>query len=657
MKHTIRTLLVCSFTVALTHVNAQKQDVLLTIGKEKITVDQFEKVYNKNNVNTKGIDPKSVEEYLELYINFKLKVKEAEALGMDTVKAYQEELRGYVNQLSAPYLVDREFNEELVKEAYNRLKSDVKASHILIKVDKDAAPEDTLKAYNKVMEIRKKLLKGEDFGTLAATESSDPSAKQNKGALGYFSAFRMVYPFETAAYTTKVGEISMPVKTRFGYHLLKIDDKRPAFGEIRAAHIMVALKPDASTDEKVKAEQKINELYQKLQNGEDFRELAGKFSDDIGSSRRGGELPQFGTGRMVKEFEVEAFALKNDNDYSKPFLTEFGWHIVKRLSKVELKSFEEEKDELKKKVERDGRSRNSQSSLVAKLKKQYGVKEYTKSLKKILAKFDSTLYTGNVDKADLEKFKGKILVINDKQFKKTQTVYSQKDFINYVLGLKRNGVPKDLNGALQNAYKDFVQREMLKYEESILALKYPEYAALVQEYRDGILLFELMEKKVWKKAVLDTTGLESFYGSHKNEFMWDKRVDANIYTCSNKANAEAVIKMLNEGKSDSAILAVINKESQLAVDIRSGKFSKKDNSIIDGLTWEKGISKVVEKDNSFYVINIKEILKAQPKKLNEAKGAITSAYQNHLEKQWIKELREKYQYQVNKDAVKLVEQQ
>ena len=348
---------------------AQKKNdpVILTVEKENVTLSEFEAVYNKNNNVSANVEQKTPAEYMELFINYKLKVKEAEALGLDTVESYKQELQGYLKQLSDPYLVDKQYTEDMVREAYDRLQYDVKASHVLIRVEEDASPEDTLKAYKKITEIYNKAKAGADFGDLAIKNSEDPSAKQNRGELGYFTAFRMVYPFESAAYNTPVGSVSKPVRTSFGYHILKVEDKRPEIGEIRAAHIMVASKAGDGKDLQINAEKKINEIYERVLAGEDFGQLARMYSDDNGSKGRGGELPWFGSGRMVAEFENAAFALDSNGAISKPVRSQYGWHIIKRLDKKNIGSYEDEYKRLKSRVEKDRRGEGSKESLVKKI--------------------------------------------------------------------------------------------------------------------------------------------------------------------------------------------------------------------------------------------------------------------------------------------------
>ena len=263
--------------------------VLMTIDNKPVTKAEFIRIYNKNNTNNNVIDKKSLEEYLDLFINFKLKVAEAESLGLDTATSFVNELAGYRQQLAKPYLVDKKVDEELMKTAYDRLKYDVKASHILIKIENVLDEKEEAAAYNKALKLRKKILKGSSFESIARKESDDPSAKSNGGSLGYFTGFQMVYPFESAAFNTPVGEISMPVKTRFGYHIIKVFDKRPTVGKVKVAHIMISVKQGSESNEKFDARKRIDAVYAKLLAGEDFAKMAQDFSDDKGSASKGGE--------------------------------------------------------------------------------------------------------------------------------------------------------------------------------------------------------------------------------------------------------------------------------------------------------------------------------------------------------------------------------
>ncbi|HNR20893.1 MAG TPA: peptidylprolyl isomerase [Bacteroidia bacterium] len=646
MKKSIM-LLTAAFVACGFAASAQTDPVLLKVAGENITKSEFERVYFKNNSKETGNDEKAVREYLELYINYKLKVKEAESLKMDTIQTFVDELSGYKKQLAQPYLTDKNVTDDLIKEAYERMKSDVNASHILIKCAPDALPKDTLAAYNKAIKIRDKIVKGASFQTMARDSSDDPSAKENGGDLGYFTAMQMVYPFETAAFSTKPGQMSMPVRTRFGYHIIKTNDIRPAVGEIRVAHIMIkssATDPDSAKDN---AKKKIDEIYLKVKAGEKFEDLVNQYSEDRGSQKGGGALPWFGTGRMVPEFEKAAFALKNDNDYTEPVKTSYGWHIIKRLEKKGIPTFEDKKGELKNNVMRDSRSEMSKTALVNRVKKEYMFKEVAKNKDEFIKTLDSSLVNGTYNDSLAAKFTKPLFSIGDK-------TYTQKDFATFLMNNQQKKTTGNAQQIAYSQYDNFVNESCISYEESQLDKKYPEFKALMQEYRDGILLFDLTDKMVWSKAVKDSAGLQEFYNKNKNNYMWGERIDAVVYTCANADIASKVRKMLKKSKSDNDISGEINKESTLNLTIKSGKFSKGDNEFADEVAWNVGTSTDINKNNQITFVRIKEKLAPSPKSLDEARGLVTADYQSHLEKTWIEELRGKYPVEVNQETLTTV---
>ena len=371
-KITLGFLILVTTLLTISNSKAQSKDpVLMTVAGEDVTKSEFEKVFKKNNKSAGAVDQKALSDYLELYINYKLKVKEASELGLDTAATFVSELNGYRKQLSQPYLIDKEVSDKLMHEAYDRMQKDVRASHILIKCGPDELPKDTLEAYNKAMKARERVMKGEDFGKVAKEVSEDPSAKDNMGDLGFFTAMQMVYPFESAAFNSKIGDVSMPVRTKFGYHIIKKTDERKDPGEVFSAHIMVRAGKGTTPDDSAKAVQKINEINGKLKAGGNFEELAKQYSDDQGSAKNGGVLPSFKTGRMVPEFESAAFALKNKGDISEPIKTQYGWHIIKLINRKEIGTYEEMQSELKASIGKDSRSEVSKSSMVNKIKKEY----------------------------------------------------------------------------------------------------------------------------------------------------------------------------------------------------------------------------------------------------------------------------------------------
>ena len=628
---------------------AQNSDVLMTIGKENVTKSEFEYVFKKNNKNSDKADEKSLREYLDLYINFKLKVIEAKSLGMDTVSSFKKELAGYRKQLASPYLTDKEVNERLISEAYTRLQKEVRASHILINCAEDASPKDTLAAYNKIMNIRRRAVdKKESFEKLAKEYSQDPSAKTNGGDLGYFSAFDMVYPFESAAYNTSVGNVSMPVRTKFGYHIIRVTDVRPAQGEVKVAHIMVKATEKMTKADSANSIAKINEIYARLQKGEKFDELARQYSDDKASAKNGGALPMFKTGKMVLEFETEAFALKNKGDYSKPFTTVYGWHIVQLLDRKAVPTYDESSKEIKNRVARDTRSDLNKISFVNKLKVEYKFVENPASLKKFYAKIEKD---SAIEKLTFKKEQA----VNPKDvlFTIQSTNYLVSDYAGYFQTNYPNYIKDKASKLKKEIYDNYVSKSLMDYEEERLDSKYPEFKALMQEYRDGILLFELTDQKVWSAAVKDSAGLEAFFKNNQKNYTWSERLDASIYTCANEETATLVRSLIKNKKiSQDSLLKRVNKTNPLNLTIKSDKFERGDKSIIDEIEWKKGLTENKKVGNSIVFVNVKAKIPSQPKTLNEIRGIVTADYQNYLEKQWVATLKAKYPVSVNEEVFK-----
>ena len=618
----------------------QKDPIVMDINGKKVTKSEFLQIYLKIN-NDPKFDKVSLDDYLELFKKFKLKVAEAETLGYDTIPKLKKELEGYRKQLANPYLIDSASNNSLVLEAYERFKTEVRASHILLRLDPNAFPKDTLDVYNRILALKNRIEKGEDFASVAKMKngSEDPSAVNNGGDLGYFTAFQMVYSFEEMAYTTAISSISEPFRTRFGYHILKVTDKRPSRGTIKVAHIMVAAGKDIAKETSEAAEKKINELYEKLQKGEKWDNLVTLHSDDANSVKKAGELPAFGSGttqRMVPAFEEAAFSLKKDGDYSRPIKTDYGFHIIKRLELKDVQSFETVKKELQAKVNKDERSKKTQDSFVLKLKKSYN---YTfsgnQNLKWFVQNIDSTYYLGNWNTTKLK--------TNKVLFKIGGKSYKQNDFVNYLQsnfkGLRREEASK----LISNQYKNFEKASILKFEESMLSDKYPEYKALVKEYHDGIILYEIMSDKVWNKAVIDTTGLKNYFEQNRSKYNWTDRIDATIYECLNKEIAETVIKMIkNDTINSKHVLDLVNKDTELNLKVKMNKFEINQVSYLKNRSFIVGVNPIFEFEGKYYAIKVSELLKPINKEFSESKGTVTSDYQNFLEKSWMEELLKKY---------------
>ncbi len=637
-----------TFNTALTQ---DKDQVVLTVENEKITLGDFEAVFKKNNRDS-VISAQALDEYMELFINFKLKVREARELGLDTAASFKRELDGYRKQLARPYLIDGELLDELVNEAYERRKYEVNASHILVNVEPSASPEDTLRAWNRIMRLRERILSGEEFGTVATSKagSDDPSVRENKGNLGYFTSFQMVYPFESAAYNTAVGDVSMPVRSRFGYHIVNTHDKRAARGEVRVAHIMIK-HPDGSAGNpelEKESEARINEIHQLLIDGGDFADLALRYSQDASTARNGGELPWFGTGKMVEEFETASFNLPHNGAISEPVRTTYGWHIIMRLEAKPIPTFEEMEAEIRRKVSRDTRADMTKRSFLNKLRDLYGVNVNTKNLKPLetaAAKDDSTFVEGyGIQVKNVKSLDKPLFSIAEKN-------YLVSDFYHYLnnSNIRRRGYRAlDL---LKIKLDEYIEQELTRYEDTKLEEKHNDFRLLMSEYHDGILLFELTDQKVWSRAVRDTLGLESFYEENKHRFMWEDRASATIYTCATSKISKDVERMLKKGSTPAEVKEKHNRTSALNVRIEEGTWERGENSLLERADWSSGSFASFEQNGQFYVVQVVEFIPSRPKALDEARGMITAEYQNHLEQQWIAELRSKYNYSVNRQAL------
>lgn len=691
-----------SILVAGTLFTANAQDpVVMEINGKPILKSEFEAVYKKNNGKDVQNNSKSVKEYVDLFSLFKSKVFEAESLGLDTLTSFRNELGGYRRQLASPYLTDKNTNENLLNEAYERLKTEVRASHILIRVNESALPKDTMEAYTRIGLIRKailgtvptsaeianydKLLKnstdvffalkrkdstlykqklnsvknlsdyyksaGSDkFQDIATKTSDDPSVVDNKGDLNYFSALDMVYPFENAAYKTKVGEVSDIVKTKFGYHIVKVYDKRAARGEMTAAHIMAKFSKESSKEERGNAKKKIDELYEKLKSGSNFEELARQFSDDNQTKDRGGLLQPFKSGRLPKEFEDAAFALQKDGDYSTVIETPYGWHIIKRISLKTVPPFEEIKTELKNRVARDSRNQMGRSALITKVKKENGFKENLKNRDE-LAKVLDTTYLQSTWKVDRAKALG-----NKEIFNLAGKSYTQMDFAKYLESQMTFRSPTDVAELMKLMYPNWVEQSVINYEDSQLEKKYPDYKNLLREYRDGILLFDLTDQKVWSKAVRDSLGLVDFYNKNKNNYLWDERADVSTYKCLNEKIAAEVRKQLKAGKGEKDILDAVNKSSQLNLSVENVTFLKGENKNVDA-NWKQGVADkniVSDADKKVLVLVVNKISPKTPKTLGECRGLATADYQNYLENEWLAYLKNKYKVKVNEDVLNTI---
>jgi len=622
--------------------------VLFTINEIPYYTDEFKRVYNKNIDLVKDESQKDLNQYLDLYVGYKLKINKAHELGLQNNPKYITELGSYRTQLAKNYLTDTKVTNELVREAYDRSLKEISASHILFLVDENANPTDTLKAFTKAISVRKKIMAGEDFGTLAMQYSEDPSAKENKGALGYFSVFRMVYPFESGAYETPVGKISEPVRSRFGYHLIKVNAIRGNRGEVSVSHIMLMKGDDKELNEKNKG--RIQELYQKLQQGEKFEEIAKQFSEDKSSGPNGGRISTFGSGQLSsEEFENVAFGLTKEEPLSKPFETNFGFHIVRLNENLPVKSFEEMEADLKTKISRDERSRLIQNSVTERLRKQYKIVTDKKVYAAIEKVFTEDFYKGLWKSEDVKKpFAENILTINTLKT-------SGRDFLNYIQNNQKVALEvKPLSKMVLVLYGQFTDAELNKYYDGNLENEFPEFANIMDEYRDGLLLFDLMEKEIWEKSKTDSLGLESFYNKNKQKYQWNKRYDILVVSSTKEDYIKKAQKLLKKGKSAAEVKEALNSEKELEVIEKEGIFEEGSTLLPKNLPNKKGMTAVTKEGEYYFVSRINTVLPAGQKTFKECEGKVINDYQQFLEENWVSELKKEFVIKVNKDVFEQV---
>lgn len=620
----------------------EKDEVLLEVDGEPVMTSEFLRVYNKNLDLVKDESQKDVDGYLKLFTEYQLKLKEAKRLKLDEDTKYQREFLRYKKQLTKNYLSENKVTDALVQEAYERNNYDVNAAHVLVRLDGNA--KDTLKAYNQVLKLRERVLE-EGFDAVKASAHNGQSVFLED--LGYFSAFKMVYDFETAAFNTPKGEISMPFRTQFGYHVVMVKDKRKSRGTITAAHIMIALQQN---DTLLNPEERINDIYKKLQQGEKFESLAKQFSDDKSSARNGGKLSAFKSGQLSSTiFEDQAFALQNDNDISKPFKSEYGWHIVKRIAYEPIKSFEELKLEIESKVKRDSRSQLINEAMVDALKKRYQISYNPEAKKYFTSLLNENYFARSWRLPEDFEIDKTVFTIGDQSF-------SYEAFGRHLMSAQRNYVNKkgDFSVVIDKEFDKFFETSILKYREDNLEFENKDFADILKEYRDGLLLFDLMEKEIWNKASKDSVGLEAYYQKHKSKYQWSDRVDVVIATAANEDYAKKALKMMKKGKSEQDIKKALDKDGKKNIIFTKGTYNTNDPKLPSNLKIEQGVSEIYSHNDAFHVIDIKAVLPAGIKTLEEAKGNVINDYQNEIEANWIDSLYKRFKVDVNKKALKKV---
>ena len=619
---------------------AAKEPVLMKMNGEEVKLSEFEYLYHKNN--QQQIEKESLEQYLDRFVVYKLKVADAKVAGIDTTSAFKSEFVKYRNDLAQPYLVDSATINRLLHEAYDRKMREVQVAHIMLPLEKN---NDEIEA-NKVRldSIRTCILNGEDMGALAEKYSIDRTAKRNKGNLGYITSGRYPFDFEKVAYETKVGDISAPFTTDFGVHIVKVLAERPTRGEVLAEHILKLYPRGANDSIKTIKRNEIDSIYNLVVNGGDFEELAKKFSEDPGSASKGGRLPWFGSGMMVPEFEDVAFALEK-GQISKPFETAYGLHIIKKLDSRKIGSFEDNKATLMNVINSDERSVEPRKAKIELLKKEYKLKENKKF-------FD--LIEKNIAVAPYDS----VFVENMKNYKCVAFSFAKKKFdAEYVA--KRLNPKAKLEGAkvvtayVKNMMKNFEEEELVNYEIECLASKHVEYANLLNEYYNGMMLFEISNRNVWDKANRDKEGLEAYFQAHKDKYKWSnpKFKGMVIYTTNDSVN-NLVKEALKDVAPDS-VVAKLKKQFKRDVRIERLLVEKGENAIVDELVFDGPKATPKDKRYTRYFMYEGKVI-AQPEEAADVRGQVTSDYQAVLEDEWVKSLKSKYPVVVNQKVLKMV---
>ncbi len=631
-------LLFCSLPVLVfsqsRSTSSGKVQELFRINNRPVNVDEFIYLYRKNHQNPdEDYTLDKIDEYLTLYLNFKLKVEEARARGMDTTTTFLREFNQYKDELRRPYMPGNGLADSLAKMAYKRLKEEVRASHILVLVGPDASPADTMRAYNRIVELRNRVASGEPFEKVASEASEDQSARVNRGDLGYFSALQMVYPFENMAYLTSVGEVSPPFRTRFGYHILKVTDRRTARPEVEVAHIMIRTGEGLSDEE---AKNKIFTLYDQLQAGHPWSELCSEHSDDLSTRQNGGKLKPFRAGMMsnVPEFESAALELEDPGQISDPVRTQYGWHIIRLERKIPLGKFEDLAASLKTRVSRDERTQISKQALHARLRSELGFSENQEQVARLLDVPDSLLF----QKIPTQKSNNKPPVL----FTLSGKPFTLDDFKSYASRNARRMGRKQ-------QYDAFVEDALMRIQEEKIYRDNPEFRFLVNEYYEGILLFEIMEKEVWNKASSDSVGQLRYYEQNMQKYKAGERVHATLYSASDVA----VISSLREKLQDNASASIHEYVTANKIKTESGYFTREDKAVLRNVPWETGFHQI-ETNGLYYLAWLKQVLPAGVQSFEEARPNLISDYQNHLEKEWVAALKKKYPVKVNQKGKKYV---
>ena len=641
-----RNLLLLFLFIGYFNGNAQnKKNILLTINSNPVYSSDFTKVFNKNLDLVVEESQKNVAGYLDLFIDYKLKITEAYAQGLDKNQQYIKEFKKYEDQLAKKYIYDKRIVSKLVEEAYDRSLEEINAEHILVLSNLNDSPNDTLKAYNKIKEAHVKALKGENFTSLVIEYSEEPGAKKSKGKLGYFTAFQMVYPFENTAYNTNVGEISEITRTSFGYHIIKINDRRKKKPKINVSHIMIFSNNDKKAED---PEERINELYAMIMQGEPFENIAKQFSEDKNTGVKGGQLKTFGPGDLkAPKFENAAYSIKNEGEIIAPIQSAFGWHIIRLNEKFSIPSFEEQKDDIEKKVKGGARALIVTQAINNKIIKKYGFKEGESYISYFNNYVNDSILSRKWTYSSIPLKENQILfTIGDHDVTYT-------DYAEYLRDNQKT-IKKYANkeSLLIDLYVRFKNETLKNYFKERLEVENKEYATIINDYRNGLLVYDVMNKNIWQIAKIDSTGLKNYYEKTKNNYNWKKRLDVDIYSSSDEITTKQVQTLLMRGEESATIKKQINSDGKINIITISDVFEIDQSELPEGLIPVKGVSDIKLNDGFYVVVNIKEVIEPTLKEFDEVRGTVISYFQTEIEKKWMQSLRDKYEVKINNKSLK-----
>jgi peptidyl-prolyl cis-trans isomerase SurA len=644
----ITTILILGFQNSFAQTN---DPILFSVEGNPVQLSEFEYIYSKTNGDKADFSKKSLDEYLDLYIKFKLKVQRAKEMKLDTIPVLQQELAGYRKQLANSYLVDKEVTERLVQEAYDRSLRDIDISHIMVLVPPTATPKDTLAAFSKINNLKTAIDGGADFAKVAAEKSDDKSAKTNGGNLGYMTALLPdgFYEFETAAYSLKDGE-SKVVKSAAGYHIIKVNGSRAARGEIEAAHILIRKDPK---DKGGAAKVRIDSISAALQAGAEFETLARAYSQDNLSASKGGKIGFFGINKYERSFENAAFGLAKDGEYTTPIETQAGWHIIKRLRKKTTETFDIAKRKLQPKVQKDSRYEMAKISMLNRIKQEANFTENRKAYNMFASLVGDDFMTHRWKPG--YKYADKVLFslgVDNKYSIANFETFSQKNSRDRL----RLGRSKSRLEVVKFLYDKYVSETLMQYEEQQLDKKYPEFKALMREYEEGILLFEATKILVWDKASQDSTGLEQYFATHKKnrKYFWNERAEVSFYTLKkDEIKCLPKIRKYTKKKTPEKSLKKYNKKGKNILSHRTEIVEQGKNKVVNNLPWKKGsisATEINKRDLSHNFLKIEKILPTSSKTLKEARGYVVADYQDHLEREWVKELKKTFEVKINNEV-------